>query len=350
MNNDKVLEKPLLRYNDNLLRTCNFFAFLDSLHQFPGCGFLQSGLTQSRHSMQAPKSIRFRLRRPSVPQMVQQLLTNTPFDGFPRELINLILQQLFVEDIFKLLRVSWGTKTLLENEVYWNPILHCLFAPERIAHHLNTAAQNIPNFSLSANPSRLLVANMINRSYRDAYIREAYDHAMRLLDYQGSPQQKKPFTPSAFEAIQGTIGKFIRWASFRPLAEFPRLVNENFPSVLILRHTPCPFRERVIFHFEECNSRYALLHEFVYVIALVERRYHSTTKFDGPYIYFVLDILRVFLNQETDFLRLVGPFETPDFIPFTCSYRQCEHLLCHERRILLAEREQQLLLRYQNQK
>lgn len=252
---------------------------------------------------------------------------NTPFEGLIRDVILLILKQIHVEDAFKLLRISKSTKKLLDNEVYWKPVLERLFSNDSIKRALSQL-QNSVSFKTSHNRSRYLIKFLLNRSYSDDSLKCEFGIA---FNYYCIDNWKDQLDDECYQIIRDTLCRYIRWLSFRPLTEFQDLVNSCIPKILAVGPGNFDFGKQLARNFKQLNSRFALLRTFIFYVVSFQCAFDSSG-IGQDYILMVLDCIRCQVeNPNNEFMNCIEPYAVLPPHPYFCRGFICSHRECRRR-------------------
>jgi hypothetical protein len=257
----------------------------------------------------------------------------------------LILEKLPIEDMFNLMRISENCYNLLNDDFYWSDRLPILFSTARITHHQKTPNVRIL-LSKSPNPSRLMIAAMINRSYSDAFFYDEFRMQFRdSLKYK--MWHKDLVDPSAYAVLRNTICRYVRWASFRPLEDFESIIRsvlsdavEGYIGGYMVGYVDYKseyripwFRDRTLCHFKNLKSRFALLRGFIgSVVDFFEN--HPTESINADYIRYCWDCFKVCIdNPNNHMLNFMEPYIERPINLYVCEDSGCGHRLCVSREL-----------------
>lgn len=249
-------------------------------------------------------------------------LTNTPFDGLIMDVAIIIITHCHVEDLFKMMRLSWNCYRLLDDEIHWKHRVLSLFSPSRIEHYTSI---------LPKSDSRHRIAAMLNYEYPDKLVYNFFNRQFR-----NSPSYrvwKEKVSPSVYAVIRNTFGRYVRYMSFRPLNEFKSHLLKVLPGEFQGERIIMCMRYSSFHVFDKSSSRHGLLCGFIrLVVDMFDRQ--SPEIIDDKYIMYCIDVFKTHIDDPTnELVRFLEPYIEVPTNAFICD--ECTHSVCERRRLAI---------------
>lgn len=190
--------------------------------------------------------------------------TNTPFEGLPRDLCELLLDLLDTPSVFNLMLVNHNSKAIAYSEHHWKKRLRILFSPQTILRYRS----KMRHFRGDPESWRLLTVALINRQYSIEDLSEA------ILARYPSHENYISFSQDGVDIFNQTFGAYMKTLYMQPLDEFERLVIEELPDIYFVNIIN--FRDDVLRIYRSKASRFGIVLCILVILATIHRYYGRT--------------------------------------------------------------------------